>query len=287
MHAIAMGHSFRYVYVCILILEVVLCHACTTVGIVDSRLKVLCLHGFNGCKRSFGLQLTSIREATASFADFYFINAPYVINKNLIDVSAAGSEANDSKRLRYSWWYLNLNKESDSVTYAGLDKSLQLLAAMQQEQGPFDVVIAHSQGAALLLLLNLLTSSTVDGASTTYSTLTNLRDDDSKIPSILSEMYSLPSPSLSILLSGFTPRDSVIQSLLSQQASIKTKKSLHIFHQFDSVVPIIASIDAMKHYLHSESYQIDESSSHQPPRDEESIRKITDEMVLMYKEKHY
>ena len=54
-----------------------------------SKLRILCMHGFNNNKETFEFMTSSFREKYAHLADFVFAEGPYIINEERTPPEAA------------------------------------------------------------------------------------------------------------------------------------------------------------------------------------------------------
>ncbi|KAF8571021.1 hypothetical protein P879_01588 [Paragonimus westermani] len=108
------------------------------------KLKLLCLHGYRQTGESFREKTGAFRKFMKKHCEFEFLTAPNVIMDN-------GGCA---------WWfshsdrYFKAKDESDCDT--GFQESLDAVKTFLKTKGPFDGILAFSQGAAFALLLHLL-----------------------------------------------------------------------------------------------------------------------------------
>lgn len=47
----------------------------------QTKLKILCMHGFNNNKETFAFMTSAFRERYAHLADFIFAEGPYITNE--------------------------------------------------------------------------------------------------------------------------------------------------------------------------------------------------------------
>ena len=221
----------------------------TGIDVKSSKLKVLCLHGFDSSSRMFELQLSALQSATSDFAEFMFIDGAHCL-KTL----------RKKKSQKYAWWAA-MPTETGEVEYRGMQQSIDALLETSRAFGPFHVILGHSQGAALIAAANLHTNS----------------GSGSDEPPILS-------PKLVILLAGFLPQDRYTANLAEaerEQKSIsQTQKSLHVYGTNDAVLPVegvkqIAS-------LYTEPKYFAHTGGHDPPRDEGTVGWIAENMRDVY-----
>jgi predicted esterase len=105
-----------------------------------STIRVLALHGSEGTAKDFERVLTDLSEPSffAHGIDWQItaVNAPFPKGKG------------------YSWWTLPKGERSfTAVEYPGFEQSAALIHNTMTKQGPFDLVLAHSQGSILVTAL--------------------------------------------------------------------------------------------------------------------------------------
>jgi pimeloyl-ACP methyl ester carboxylesterase len=242
-----------------------------------TKLKVLCLHGYMSNSNIFRDQINNILCESTSFADFIFVDAPYSYQIG--------------KRRRFSWWTTQSLINNQIFSYNGLLDSLRLISKVEEDKGPFDVILGHSQGACLAILLDLL------------------RQQNS--PELLLEVGCLTNPSSSVLLSGFIPRDLAFNITkrkdedIEGESSMGILRSLHVFSDDDEVVSASASIAAMALYRETvpahkyntvtgkiKNNEIENnkhsalrfSGPHNPPYDAATARKISEFLASVFLE---
>ena len=111
---------------------------------VRQRLKILALHGKGGSAKTFEKSLQPLLLATEQESEWYFIDAPH----------AAGNGC--------QWWNLSPGERSyEANAYNGINESFSLLKKKFVEDGPFDVVMGHSQGAMLASIAVVLSSQQI------------------------------------------------------------------------------------------------------------------------------
>ncbi|KAI8870005.1 hypothetical protein GQ42DRAFT_163047 [Ramicandelaber brevisporus] len=116
-----------------------------TVPVPTAPLRFLCLHGHAQNATIFYGRTGAFRKAFKSTAEFTFANAPHAIP---IDTPQHdGGEVTQSSQ-PLSW----CEKLPDGTVY-GLDAAMDSLADVLKEQGPFDGLLAYSQGASIGVLL--------------------------------------------------------------------------------------------------------------------------------------
>lgn len=141
------------------------------------RLKVLCLHGYLSSSKYFSLQLRRLVDEGASTTDFVFLDGPHKfglkkpsekvekdafasVEQGTVDEVKTKKTAASGK---FRWWYasesrLGLEGFDEAVQYLGLKDSLIAVANAEKEEGPFDIVLGHSQGGCLVVAMDCLKS---------------------------------------------------------------------------------------------------------------------------------
>lgn len=100
------------------------------------KLKILCLHGYRQDAESFRTKCRPIQKATKNFADFLFLTAPTPIG------------GKDRER---GWWISRPNFLKDvhepEFQDEHFEQALRLVSDIVESEGPFDGILAFSQGA--------------------------------------------------------------------------------------------------------------------------------------------
>ncbi|CAH8575595.1 unnamed protein product [Schistosoma bovis] len=108
------------------------------------HLKVLCLHGYRQNSDVFREKTGGLRKSLKKFCEFKFISAP-----NVIECSSNAC----------AWWFskpLEFLAQESSTYDAGFRESILAVKKYIKEEGPFDGMLGFSQGAAFLLLLQIM-----------------------------------------------------------------------------------------------------------------------------------
>ncbi|KAF5394733.1 OVCA2 serine hydrolase domain containing [Paragonimus heterotremus] len=108
------------------------------------KLKLLCLHGYKQTGESFREKTGAFRKCMRKHCEFEFLTAPNVLTD---DVGCG-------------WWFSHPDRyfrAKDKSAYdEGFQESLDAVKMFVKTKGPFDGILAFSQGAAFALLLHLL-----------------------------------------------------------------------------------------------------------------------------------
>eukprot|EP00057_Strongylocentrotus_purpuratus_P033414 XP_791341.3 PREDICTED: ovarian cancer-associated gene 2 protein homolog [Strongylocentrotus purpuratus] len=112
-------------------------------------LKILCIHGYRQTGKPFREKTESLKKAPKKHAEFVYMDAPNLI-KSKSDESAATNEER-------GWWFSDseggFRAAEKTEVNPGYNESVETIAEALKEQGPFDGVLAFSQGAAMLALI--------------------------------------------------------------------------------------------------------------------------------------
>ena len=110
----------------------------------DRKLKILCIHGYRQSGQTFRQRTGALRKSLKKHAEFAFITAPNQIKS-------------DEEEKQFGWWFSTNENSYDAHEYTdacvGLESSLQVVADSLEKEGPFDGILAFSQGASLLSII--------------------------------------------------------------------------------------------------------------------------------------
>ncbi|KAJ1935769.1 hypothetical protein EC988_008388, partial [Linderina pennispora] len=117
-----------------------------------SKLRVLCLHGYEQDASVFRVKIKHLVREMAEQVEFVFATAPNVLRPfdysgmdSLLQQSLIQS-GNTISRVRHGW-YTQLS-DTPEITH-GLENSVAYLQGMLEELGPFDGIFGFSQGALM------------------------------------------------------------------------------------------------------------------------------------------
>ncbi|KAJ1882845.1 hypothetical protein H4R99_003344 [Coemansia sp. RSA 1722] len=115
-----------------------------------SKPKILCLHGFAESADVFKIRSRRIRELVEDHAELVYLNGPIDIGSLRFATQDENLQpANDFTNLGWWWW----KQTGKNTELRGIGKTMDLLATVLEEQGPFDGIMGFSQGASLAILL--------------------------------------------------------------------------------------------------------------------------------------
>ncbi|TYZ58113.1 hypothetical protein PybrP1_011667 [[Pythium] brassicae (nom. inval.)] len=97
----------------------------------NDKLRVLCLHGYRQNGETLRSRIAAFRRAFKSSVEFVCVDAPIVLQND-------HSAKNDSS--------------SGKVTLSHVDESIEYIAKICREQGPFDGIFGFSQGGTIASL---------------------------------------------------------------------------------------------------------------------------------------
>ncbi|XP_033762026.1 esterase OVCA2-like isoform X2 [Pecten maximus] len=185
-------------------------------GVADAtKLKILCLHGYRQNAQTFRERTGAFRKIIKSRAELVFVTAPNRVPPlpgEEGDKSAdTATDTPEKQADQMGWWFSRKDDYYMAQDYTdcckGYKESLDVVAQAIKEQGPFDGVLAFSQGAAFLSLICALREQ-------------NPSDSPFQFDFV-------------ILVAGFKSRQSPHQDLYSTKVSLP---SLHVFGDTDKVI---------------------------------------------------
>jgi len=173
--------------------------------------RLLCLHGYKQNGDVFRKKTGAFRKLLKKTAEYHFITAPHLIPQT------EGGEENLT-----GWWFSAEGRSyvAQDVTdfSAGLDESLDLVARNLKDHGPFDGILAFSQGASLL------------------SIICSLREKgDERFQALC----------CAIFVAGYRSRQTAHQELYADLVTIPT---LHVIGDTDQVIPRAMSDDMLRNF---------------------------------------
>lgn len=120
---------------------------------VKKQLKVLAIHGYKQNAETFRKRTGAFRKMFKKSVIFEFVTAPNQLpQKN-----------DEDEEDMTGWWFSSNEKTYLAQDFTdcseGLDDSLNVIAEALQSMGPFDGILAFSQGAALLAIICCLKES--------------------------------------------------------------------------------------------------------------------------------
>ena len=186
-----------------------------TTRTTTEKLRILCLHGYQGSGRILRGQMGALAARLAPIAELVYLDAPSL---------AEGD---------FGWWHA-VDAEVDPASddpggphrhYKGWERTRQAIVAASAAEGPFDGVLGFSQGAALAGLVVGLRAP--DGRSTAERPLVF---------------------GFAIVVSGFPSNDPDLARLY-ERADAYALPSLHVIGRTDGVVAPATSRALAAHFV--------------------------------------
>lgn len=175
---------------------------------MSEKKRILCLHGYRQSDLIFRQRTGALRKILKNQAEFVFIAAPNKIEN--VEKEGLG------------WWFSKEDKSYNAhdVTDCdlGFNESLEVVANALAEQGPFDGILAFSQGSALLSIICALKENK------------DTRFENFKF---------------AIFVAGFKSQQTTHQIYYETQINIP---SLHVIGEDDKVIEKAMSEDLLKLY---------------------------------------
>lgn len=186
-------------------------------GTEQTKLRILCLHGYRQTGTTFREKTGAFRKLLKKHAEFVFVTSPV-----RVPPLTPGSDGGDKEDGGCGWWFSQPNDyfkaQDESECVKGYNDSLKAVVDFVNENGPFDGLLGFSQGGAMLGLL-----------------------------CGLQQQGNLPfSFKFAIFASAFKSRSSPHQPLYSEKIALP---SLHVFGEEDQVIQKHMS-DEFLQYFH-------------------------------------
>nr|CCA17541.1 serine hydrolase (FSH1) putative [Albugo laibachii Nc14] len=122
---------------------------------IMSKYHVLCLHGYRQNGLKLRGRLAAYRRAFKSKMEFACFDGP-------ISVPYAPTNEEHSKRVcegeevatnQFSWWDFDIDEQTGKHTYSRVNETIDYIAKLCKEHGPFDGILGFSQGGMLAMML--------------------------------------------------------------------------------------------------------------------------------------
>ncbi|KAK3580578.1 hypothetical protein CHS0354_002672 [Potamilus streckersoni] len=191
-------------------------------------LKILCIHGYRQNAQAFRERTGAFRKIIKKHAELVFIDAPNrvpTLPSEDVHEEATGGGSGD----QLGWWFSHVNDYYHAQDYTdcckGFQESLDTIKKTFHEQGPFDGILAFSQGAALLTVL------------------CGMKEQDPDCPFQFD---------FAILVAGFKSRQSPHEKFYSIPITMPT---LHVFGDTDKVIQKEMSEDLLQYFVNPKIIQ--------------------------------
>ncbi|XP_069471457.1 esterase OVCA2 [Ambystoma mexicanum] len=184
-------------------------------------LRLLCFHGYRQNERTFRERAGALRKVLRGRAELVGFSAPLRVPEAGLQFQAGESSSQpDDPR---GWWFSNpqedtFNALEVSDSCKGLEESMEAVAKVFVEQGPFSGILGFSQGAALVAMLCALKQR-----------------GDQRFPF-----------DFAILVAGFKSRSTEHQDFYKEPIDVPT---LHVFGETDRVIPGEMSQELLSHFI--------------------------------------
>ena len=167
-----------------------------------AKARVLCLHGYGQDGDQFRAKSGSTRkDCKKSMVEWVFVTSPQRIDPN---GGGAGHPSHVGENSGHLWW--DFTQEENKM--CGFDESVAFITKVFEEQGPFDGVVAFSQGAGFLSLLAAKMQR--------------------------KELAPAVHFQFGCLFAGFPPRDPVMRAMMEEQPL--TLPTLHVYGSSDQII---------------------------------------------------
>ncbi|KAJ2776723.1 Ovarian cancer-associated protein 2 [Coemansia interrupta] len=124
--------------------------AATAAAESSPKPKILCLHGFAESAEIFKIRSRNIRGLVGDHAEMVYLDGPLDVG-NLRFTAEDFVKPKQNPFTNLAWWWWKTTGQRSELR--GLGDTLEKLANVLNEQGPFDGILGFSQGAALAILL--------------------------------------------------------------------------------------------------------------------------------------
>ncbi|CEP14960.1 hypothetical protein [Parasitella parasitica] len=166
----------------------------------SNKLRILCLHGYTQNGTMFRKKTAAVRKSVDSLADFVYITGPHHISPPTYSTISEREAA---------------AKEESSE---GFKESIEFVKDVLIKEGPFDGIMGFSQGACFAALL------------------TELLEDRTCFPNLISPTFGHPPFKFSIIVAGFKPTmQEATNIMLNKDKKVKTP-SMHFIGDLDTLV---------------------------------------------------
>jgi pimeloyl-ACP methyl ester carboxylesterase len=212
--------------------------------------RLLCLHGY--CQNGAVLRAKThaLRKALqrACDAELVYVDAPHVVPERPGGGAGGGADGQQHsiRQVKRTWWVTTSPDGTPSSSggreYAGWDATLRHVCGVFEDQGPFDGVLAFSQGAVLAHVLAAISRPDAlppPPPGGRHAWLGAADGTDARIGALSCLRFA-------ILVSGFPSRARAHERLVGGAARRVPLPSMHVWGRRDELVPAAASEALMR-----------------------------------------
>lgn len=207
--------------------------------------KILMIHGYRQTEKAFREKTGGLRKSLKNHAEFVFCQAPHTVPLSI------GPESGEQIGEEKGWWFssddMQYNALLNTSCDLGFEKSLDNLDKVFENQGPFDGILAFSQGACLGSILCYI----------------------SKINETSQHKFKNIQFKFAILVAGFKSGQSQHNFYYDKKIQMP---SLHIMGETDRVIPKEMSTSLLDYFFEPKVYQ--HSGGHFVPTNAEAKNSI-------------
>ncbi|XP_039265729.2 esterase OVCA2-like [Styela clava] len=195
-------------------------------------LRIFCLHGYRQSEKTFRQKTGSLRKILKNKAELVYITAPNLVpNKEDNDVGES-TQVED----QYGWWFSSpddtYHAQNHTDCCKGYEQSIEKIAQFMNDNGPFDGILAFSQGASLLSLICALKETGDVRFSFKFAILVaGFRSRQSQHEKLYETVITTPS------LHVIGDTDQVIQREMSDELLCKFKDPVVLRHPGGHFIP--------------------------------------------------
>ncbi|RNA06298.1 ovarian cancer-associated protein 2 -like [Brachionus plicatilis] len=205
------------------------------------------IHGYRQTEKAFREKTGGLRKSLKNYAEFVFCEACHTVPKldcENLDIDQVNGEDK-------GWWFSSDDRQYNALLHTGCDQgfeqSLEHLDKVFESQGPFDGILAFSQGACIGSILCQI----------------------SKINETSEHKFKNIKFKFAILVAGFKSRQSQHDSYYEKKIQVPT---LHIMGESDRVIPKEMSISLLDYFFEPKIFE--HSGGHFVPTNAEAKNSI-------------
>ncbi|KAI8645843.1 serine hydrolase FSH [Parasitella parasitica] len=188
----------------------------------SNKLRILCLHGYTHNAIMFRKKTAAARKSVDDLAEFVYVTGPHHISpptySTIGEREEAAKEESSEEHKPFGWWFSPKYRPTQGGFFVGFKESIEFIKDVLIKEGPFDGIMGFSQGACFAALL------------------TELLEDRSYFPDLISPTFGHPPFKFSIIVAGFKPTmQEATNIMLNKSKKVKTP-SMHFIGDLDTLV---------------------------------------------------